>query len=66
MVKGSHKKIALHCTTQISWWTIISIALNFTTLFIPEGNLQWAAAIGGSLITIFLSHHGGKRIKYFD
>jgi len=70
MLSGSHKKkrrnkIALHCTTQVSWWTGISIALNFSTLLIPDTNLQWGITIVGALITVFLSHHTGKRRKWF-
>jgi len=64
--KSKHrKKIVLHCVTQVSWWTGISIGLNFSTLFIPENNLQWAITLGGAGITLFLSHHIGKRRKWF-
>ena len=62
--RKTHKYVGLHIGTQACWWLGISIALNFTTLFIPDTIQSGIVSIAGSGIIFVLSHKHGKNCKW--
>ncbi len=62
--KKYHKYWGLHGLTQGCWWFGISIALNFSILFMPDTAQSAIISFAGAGIIFVLSHRHGKKCHW--